>query len=129
MPVEISYRPRPSIFSDPLICVSFVSLWTLADLINILDHLNRTLQPEQVHQLCAARAMARGNADERHISSFRAAGVIHRVADVEQLLSGMHRGDLQQTVRRGLFTLHIVGGNQQEPVADALALERDFGLL
>src|SRR5271169_3275282 len=108
MPVEISYRPRPSSFSAPRICVSFVTRSTLADLIDLPENLDSAFEREQVEQLSAAFMRRGGDSDERNIGGAGAAGVIDGVADVEHFLRRPHRGDFEQAVRRRFFVLDVV---------------------
>src|SRR5712691_10972945 len=128
MPVEISYRPRPSSFNAPRICVSLVLRWTLADLIDVPEHLDRTFQVQQLQQFVATRAGGRGDSNERHVGSPGTTCIVHRIADVQQLLGRRQRGDLQQSVGRRLLPLDIVGGHKQESVAQAFTIQSDFRL-
>src|ERR1700693_4425298 len=102
MPVEISYFPRPSSFRKPRICVSLVSRTTLADLIDVSEHLDSAFAMQQIQKLFSARTGRRCDSNERHIRGSRAAGVVHRIADVKQLLLGTKTGDLPQSIGRGL---------------------------
>ena len=94
MPVETSYLPRPSIFSLPAICVSFVSRWMRGgshagsdrlQLIDVVEHRHARLLLQRPLRLRTARIGRRRDADERHARGLRAAGVVHGIADVPRL--------------------------------------------
>src|SRR5690349_19433761 len=105
----MSYVPRPSSLSDPWICVSFVSRRMLADLIDVSQHLDCTLDVKEFHKFGRPRIGRRSDADEWHVGSPGAARVVHGVTHVQKFLFGPKRGDLQQAIGGGFLVRDVVG--------------------
>src|SRR5581483_6724968 len=104
----------------------------IADFIDVAEHSYRAFGFKQRYNAFAARRFGSNHSDERHIRRSRAARVVHRVAEVKQLLARMFGGDLQQAFGMRLGVAHVIRGDDHaEAIVTALALQRnsDFNLI